>query len=113
MAKLTRMDVQRAVNLLPDHLAPSTKAQSVQVLRSILRQAVIWDILPRDLSLGVKGPRIPRREMCFWMVEEAARFLETAREGGAARHGRYGHPGTTRFSTPRSPRGCAMGSCWA
>ncbi len=78
LAKLTRMDVQRALENLAPQLAASTRRESLVALRSAMRQAVAWDMLRRDPTLGIRAPRVPREEMRAWTAEEARRFLEAA-----------------------------------
>ncbi len=83
LAKLTRLDVQRAANGLPAELAPTTKRSVYAVFRCALRQAVKWDMLPRDPSEGVKSPssKKDKRGLHAWTEEETARFLEQTKAG--------------------------------
>ncbi len=80
LAKLTRMDVQRALENLAPQLAASTRRESLVALRSAMRQAVAWDLLRRAPTLGVRAPRVPRPEMRAWTAEEARRFLAAVRD---------------------------------
>ena len=50
------------------------------VLRSALRQAVRWKMLPEDPCVGVDLPRVKRKEMEALSVDECRRFLEVAEE---------------------------------
>lgn len=48
------------------------------VLRRALRQAYIWDLLPTNIMDKVKTPKVERKEMEFWTMEECLQFLSVA-----------------------------------
>lgn len=77
LAKLTRLEVQRATNNLPERLSPVTRKSVHAVFRCALRQAIRWDMLPRDPTEGVKpmAAQKDRRDVHAWTEDEMARFL--------------------------------------
>lgn len=76
LVKLTPLDVQRALNRLPEHLAPATKADIFKVLRAALRRAVAWNLIPRSPTDGVKFPVSTKRDrMTVWTEEQVSAFL--------------------------------------
>lgn len=79
LARLTALDIQRALARLPEHLSGASRHTFFGVLRSALGQAVKWGLLPRNPAEGVKSPPRSRRELQVWNEEQAARFLEAAR----------------------------------
>lgn len=77
--KLRPLDVDRFVNaLLRSGQSPAMAAYALRVLRMALRQAVVWEMLPRNVTDGVKPPRVRRPELTVWTPAEAARFLQVA-----------------------------------
>jgi integrase len=47
-------------------------------LRRALRQAYRWDILPTNIMDKVSTPKVEKKEMQFWTMEECQRFLQVA-----------------------------------
>lgn len=78
LAKLTTLDVQRAVNMLPEHWADSSKGAAFTALRAALKQAVVWKLIPRSNTEGVKVPRPVAKEFRVWTEEQVGQFLEAA-----------------------------------
>ncbi|MGB9802640.1 tyrosine-type recombinase/integrase [Desulfofundulus sp.] len=80
LAKLTPLDVQRAVAVLGTRFAPRTVRGAFAILRAALRQAVKWGLLGKDPTDGVKLPPTYASEMKVWTEEDIVRFLRTARK---------------------------------
>ncbi len=76
---LTPADVQRVAGALPKDLAPATRRRTFYTLRAALRQAVVWGMVTRDPTVGVKPPPALRREIAVWRESEVVRFLEAAK----------------------------------
>ena len=51
------------------------------ILKSVLGQAVTWDILVRNPAAAVKGPKVGRASMQTYDLEQTAELIETARGG--------------------------------
>lgn len=79
LARLTPLDVQRALACLPEGLSDSSKRTYFTVLKAGLSQGVKWGLLPRNPAQGVKPPARKAREIRVWDEEQAVRFLEVAR----------------------------------
>jgi len=47
-------------------------------LRRALRQAYVWDLLPANIMDKVKTPKVERKEMQFWTMDECLHFLQVA-----------------------------------
>lgn len=48
------------------------------VVRRGLRQAVLWDLLPRNICDAVTRPKAERKQMQVWDEQEVEQFLKTA-----------------------------------
>lgn len=59
--------------------SPYTARQCHALLHKALGQAVKWGIISRNPADVVDRPKVPRKEMRTFTPEEAARFLEAAR----------------------------------
>ncbi len=66
--------------LLERGLAPASVRRVHARLKTALRQAVRWGLIPANPLDRVDPPRIPRREMRALSPEQARRFLEAARQ---------------------------------
>ncbi len=80
LAKLTPLEVQRAVTALNTRFAPRTVRGAFAVLRAALRQAVRWGLLGKDPTDGVKLPPAYPGEMKAWTEGDVTRFLGAARK---------------------------------
>ncbi len=60
-------------------LSPATVHQAFRVLRTALRQAVTWGMIPRSPLSLVRSPRFPTREMQVWDEEQIRLFLAEAK----------------------------------
>lgn len=61
-------------------LAEGTVRDTHKVLTAALNQAVKWGMLIRNPASLVEKPRVSRKELSVWNVEQARSFLKTARE---------------------------------
>ena len=80
LQKLTPLQVQRFLN---QKLASGLSTRSVQyllvLLRRVLRLAVKWQMVQKNVALDVDPPRVTHREVTPLTVEQARRFLESVR----------------------------------
>ena len=60
-------------------LSPATVHQAFRVLRTALRQALTWGMIPRSPLSLVRSPRFPTREMRVWDEEQIRLFLAEAK----------------------------------
>jgi integrase len=80
LGKLTPLDVQRAVNAMPECYANTTKGSIYVPFRIAMRQAVKWGLIPRSPTDGVSVPSSSGgRKMTVWTEEQVALFLQAAR----------------------------------
>lgn len=71
---LGALQIQEAVNrMAAGGLAPITVRRSLTMLRTAFRQGVTWGVVPRDVTVGVRGPR-GSREMRCWNETQAGAF---------------------------------------
>ena len=81
LAKLSALDIQTVYNQMLDRgLSPATIRYTQAVLRNALKQAVMWQLIPRNPSDLVVLPRQERKEMQHLGPDEAKRFLEAAED---------------------------------
>lgn len=78
---LGKLSAQQIDGLLSSKLNAGLSARTVQyihaVLRKALNEAVRWDLLPRNVASLVKSPKIQRKEIKPYSVEEARTLLCT------------------------------------
>lgn len=67
-------------------LAPATASAVYRMLRTAMNVAVKWGLLARSPMDGVEAPRVPRKEMRVFTVEQAQRFLAAAADEGLRWH---------------------------
>ena len=78
LGSLTPLVIQEAyVRLLPN-LAPSTMRTTHVVFRQALRQAVAWQLLPKDPSDGVSLPALLPKAISRWSAKDTQQFLRTS-----------------------------------
>ena len=82
--KLTPQDVQAAIAGLrrkdgrPGEPSPRQRQIALALLRQILRYAVKWQIVPRNVADLVDTPRSRPKEIPFWRQDEIEAFLAAA-----------------------------------
>ncbi len=89
--KLTTAHVVRLLGLLrdaprrdgkPGKLSPATISAVYRMLHTALNTAVKWQLIPRNPADGADSPRVPRKEMRTFTVEQAQAFLEASAAEG-------------------------------
>lgn len=78
--KLTPMQVQTLVNEIQDASGAARAAKCRTVLFSAYKQAIRWQLVARNPVEATDPVKEPHREMVLWEPEQAARFLDVARE---------------------------------
>ena len=79
LSTITPLDVQATYQQLVDRaLSSRTVRYAHSVLRSAMRQAIRWRLLPQDPTDGVQLPRLGRREMRVLSAEQSRIFLASA-----------------------------------
>lgn len=78
MYNLTAYVLQEALSELED-ISPRTLKGVYGTLRTALRQAVAWGLLPSDPTAGLRAPRVSRRERKVLTQEELRAVLEAAK----------------------------------
>lgn len=80
LAKLRPLDVEQALTaMLTQGKTPAMTAYSLMVLKMALKQAVIWDMVPRNVAQGVRPPKRTPTTFEVWTTEELQTFLASAR----------------------------------
>ncbi|MDO7786378.1 tyrosine-type recombinase/integrase [Desulforamulus aquiferis] len=77
--KITTLKLQTRLNDLGD-LAPHTVKGIFGTLRTALRQAMVWELLPKDYTVGLKTPRTPKKEREVLKLGELQLLLEVAKD---------------------------------
>ncbi|HEY8601215.1 MAG TPA: tyrosine-type recombinase/integrase [Thermomicrobiales bacterium] len=82
LVQLQPADVQRLYSVLLDRgLAPKTVRNVHAALRRSLKQAVDWNLTPRNVATLVEAPRIKREEVVALTAQQAQVLLTIARGG--------------------------------
>ncbi|GGK90954.1 tyrosine-type recombinase/integrase [Deinococcus radiotolerans] len=77
--KLRPLDVERVLNALrKEGKSAQVLAYTLRVLKMALRQAVRWQMLPRNVADAITPPKATRQEMQVWTPEQVAKFLDAA-----------------------------------
>ncbi|QLG10874.1 site-specific integrase [Deinococcus sp. D7000] len=77
--KLRPLDVERALTALGKAgKSAQLMAYALRVLKMALRQAVRWQMLPRNVAEGIRAPKITRPELHVWTPEQVAAFLDAS-----------------------------------
>ncbi|MDQ3816453.1 MAG: site-specific integrase [Acidobacteriota bacterium] len=81
LEKLHAMDIQKAYGeMLARGLSAQTVRHAHSTLRCALKQAVKWNLLPRNPAELVELPKVPRKERRVLSAEEAQRFITACEE---------------------------------
>jgi integrase len=79
LSAICPLDIQGAYQGMFEHgLSARTVRYTHSVLRSSMRQAIRWQLLLEDPTNGAQLPRLRRREMRIFTVEQSRAFLEAA-----------------------------------
>lgn len=85
LTSLSTLEIQAAYQLMIDRkLSARTVRYAHAVLRAAIRQAIRWQLLLTDPTLGVQLPRQQRREISVLTTEQARSFLRTASHSSKA-----------------------------
>lgn len=80
MSKLTALDVQKLISrLLEKGLATSTVKRIFNILNTALNKAEKMQIVQRNVATLVDKPKVKRKELKIWSINEVYRFLEAAK----------------------------------
>lgn len=80
LERLRPLDLERMVaGLLESGQSARVAAYALRVAKMALKQAVLWQLVPRNVAEAVRPPRVARREMNIWTGAEARAFLESTR----------------------------------
>lgn len=77
LEKLTPLDVEaNLTGLQKDGKSPQVLSYTLRITKMALRQAVRWQMLPRNVAEGIKPPKIIRSDLQVWTPEQVAAFLD-------------------------------------
>lgn len=76
--RLKPLQVQQIVNGIADDVGVSTANKARRVLYGALKQAVKWQLIPRNVVEAVDSHPEPRKEMVIWSTDQAWEFLAAA-----------------------------------
>lgn len=79
MHNLTAFALQEALAGLHGKAKPRTLRDMYSTLRTALRQAVAWGLLPSDPTPGLRTPKVPREEKKVLTAQELKKLLEAAK----------------------------------
>lgn len=84
LSDLRALDIQRLYKAMQDReLSPKVVRYTHAVLSSALKQAVKWDLLPRNPTTLVELPRLQRKEMKALTPDETTRLLSALNGTGS------------------------------
>jgi len=76
LSKITPMDLQRLyTKKANDGYSPAYIKQIHAILCKTFRTAYEWEYIPKNISQLVSPPRISKKDIRVWSIEEANRFL--------------------------------------
>lgn len=79
LAKLTPIQVQAMVSEVADKVGVSTANKTRKTLFGALKQAVRWNLVPRNVCDAVAPLKETSKKMVLWTPEQVVKFLDTAR----------------------------------
>ena len=87
LAAITTVLLQRVIrDMQAEGLQNSTIAGEYAIVRNALKQAYVWNLIPRDPTIGVAVPRITHSSAAVWSREQANAFLAAIAEGDEVYH---------------------------
>lgn len=79
LEKLRPLDVERLLTVLAkEGKSARMMGYALLVLKMALRQAVRWQMIPRNVAEGVRAPKVTQPELQVWTPEQVASFLEAS-----------------------------------
>lgn len=79
LAKLTPLALQTMLREIAEEVSADRANKCRRILYGALKQAVRWQLIPRNPVEAVDAMKHERREMRVWSAVEVAQFLDTAR----------------------------------
>jgi integrase len=80
IAAIRRVDVQRYISKRCPEVSAHSLQKELNTLKHLLRLAVEWEIVPFNVSQGVKSPRVPAGRVRYLQPGELRAVLETSPE---------------------------------
>lgn len=75
--KLRPLDIEQMMTQLhQEGKSDSLATYTLRVLKMALKQAVMWQMLPRNVAEAVRPPKVELKEMEVWTPQEVAGFLD-------------------------------------
>jgi len=79
LRELTPLRIQRFYNKILATYSPDYVKTIHSVVSKTLRQAYKWDMLSTNIMEKVDPPRVPKKEMKIWTLDQCQKFLETCK----------------------------------
>jgi integrase len=80
VAGIRRIDIQRYITKRSSDVSAHSVQKELNVLKHLLRLSVEWEIVPFNVSQGVKSPRVPAGRVRYLQPGELRAVLEAAPE---------------------------------
>ncbi len=80
LAKLNPLSIQTMLREVAEAVSADRANKCRRILFGALKQAVRWQLIPRNPVEAVDALKHERREMRLWSAAEVSQFLDTARE---------------------------------
>ena len=79
LEKLRPLDLEQMLSKMQKAgKSAASRAYTLRVLSMALRQAVRWQMLPRNVAEAVRPPKVERPDIGTWTAAQVATFLDTA-----------------------------------
>ena len=78
IASIRRVDVQRFITKRSPEVSAHSVQKELNILKHLLRLAVEWEIVPINVSQGVKAPRVPAGRVRYLQPGELRAVLEAS-----------------------------------
>ena len=79
LTKLTPLHIQTVISKLGDNIGANTANKVRTLLFNALKQAVLWQLIPRNPCEAVAKLKEETKEMIIWTPTETLAFVKTAR----------------------------------
>jgi len=80
LASIRRVDVQRYISKRSPEVSAHSVQKELNILKHLLRLAVEWEIVPFNVSQGLKSPRVPAGRVRYLQPGELRAVLEASPE---------------------------------